>query len=68
MKVAAVRTLINAEMRDWVFVRRTGGYCEVPEKPGRGIEVDEVFAARPFQPEIQDVRAAVLADGTIVDW
>ena len=49
--------------------RLTGGYWEVPEKPGLGIEVNEVVAERhPYEPEIQSARAAVLADGTIVDW
>jgi galactonate dehydratase len=49
--------------------RLTDGYWDAPEKPGLGIEVNEAVAARhPFEPEIQSARAAVLADGTIVDW
>jgi galactonate dehydratase len=46
-----------------------GSYWDVPEKPGLGVEVNEAVAARhPFEPEIQSAAAAVLADGTIVDW
>ena len=49
--------------------RLTGGYWDVPEKLGLGVEVNGAVAARhPFEPEIQSARAAVLADGTIVDW
>ena len=49
--------------------RLTAGYWAVPEKPGLGIEIDEAVAARhPFQPEVQQARAAVLPDGTVVDW
>ena len=47
----------------------TEGYWALPEKPGLGIEINEAVAARhPFQPEVQQARAAVLPDGTVVDW
>ena len=47
----------------------TAGYWTIPEKPGLGIEIDEAVAARhPFEPEVQHARAAVLADGAVVDW
>jgi galactonate dehydratase len=49
--------------------RLTEGYWAVPEKPGLGIEIDEAVAARhPYRPEVQQARAATLADGTVVDW
>ena len=131
VKITALRTLVvNAEMRNWVFVRvdtdepglygwgeatlewktravvgavqdleplvvgrdprdieqlarimnkhgfwRIGvigpveGHWEVPERPGLGIEIAEDVAARhPYRPEVQHAAAAVLPDGTIVDW
>lgn len=48
---------------------RTGSHWEVPTAPGLGVEVDEVEAAKhPFRPEVMQSSAAVLADGTVVDW
>jgi galactonate dehydratase len=45
------------------------GHWGVPERPGLGIEIDETVAARhPYQPEPQQATAAVLPDGTVVDW
>ena len=52
----------------WPIERRAGRW-DKPEKPGLGIEVDErVIDAHPFQPDILHTRAAVLSDGTVVDW
>jgi galactonate dehydratase len=48
---------------------RRGSYWDVPTAPGLGVEVDEVEAAKhPFRPEVMQSSAAVLADGTVVDW
>ena len=45
------------------------GHWGLPEHPGLGIEIDESVAARhPYQPEPQQATAAVLPDGTVVDW
>jgi galactonate dehydratase len=50
-------------------IRMVGGYWQVPEQPGLGVEVDEAVAARhPFQQEVLHASHAVLDDGTIVDW
>jgi galactonate dehydratase len=46
-----------------------GGFWQVPDAPGLGIEVDEIECSRhPFVPEVQHASNAVLEDGTIVDW
>jgi galactonate dehydratase len=48
---------------------RVGSHWQVPTEPGLGVEVDEREAAKhPFQPEVPHSGAAVLADGTVVDW
>ena len=48
---------------------RRGSHWEVPTAPGLGVEVDEREAAKhPFEPEVMQSSAAVLADGTVVDW
>jgi galactonate dehydratase len=45
------------------------GHWQVPDAPGLGIEVDEDECARhPFAPEVYHTKAAVLDDGTIVNW
>jgi galactonate dehydratase len=50
-------------------MRRTGSHWTVPTAPGLGVEVDEREAAKhPYQPEVPHSSAAVLADGTVVDW
>jgi galactonate dehydratase len=50
-------------------MRRTGSHWAVPTTPGLGVEVDEREAAKhPYQPEVPHSSAAVLADGTVVDW
>jgi galactonate dehydratase len=50
-------------------MRRVGSHWQVPTAPGLGVEVDEREAARhPFAPEVAGSSAAVLADGTVVDW
>lgn len=50
-------------------IRMVGGYWQIPEEPGLGIEVDEQACARhPYLPEIQHAQNAVLSDGTVVDW
>ena len=50
-------------------MRRTGSHWAVPTAPGLGVEVDEREAAKhPYQPEVLHSSAAVLADGTVVDW
>ena len=50
-------------------VRRIDGYWQIPDAPGLGVEIDEAEAARhPFQQEPLAASAAVLADGTVVDW
>lgn len=50
-------------------MRRLGNHWEVPTEPGLGVEVDEREAAKhPYRPEVAHSSAAVLADGTVVDW
>lgn len=50
-------------------MRRTGSHWAVPSAPGLGVEVDEREAAKhPYRPEVPHSSAAVLADGTVVDW
>ena len=50
-------------------IRLVDGFWQVPEAPGLGITVDEAACARhPYKPEILATGAAVLDDGTIVDW
>jgi galactonate dehydratase len=45
------------------------GFWRVPDAPGLGVTVNEAACARhPYKPEIPATRAAVLDDGTIVDW
>jgi galactonate dehydratase len=45
------------------------GHWAAPDKPGLGIEINEkIAAAHPYKPEPQNASAAVLDDGTIVDW
>ena len=52
----------------WPIDRRPGRW-DIPQKPGLGIEVDELIIAKhPFEQEILHTRNAVLADGTVVDW
>lgn len=52
----------------WPIERRPGRW-DKPSKPGLGIEVDEsAIDAHPFQPDILHTRAAVMPDGTAVDW
>jgi galactonate dehydratase len=48
---------------------REGSHWLVPEAPGLGVEVDEAEAAKhPYEPEVPQSSAAVLPDGTVVDW
>jgi galactonate dehydratase len=50
-------------------MQRHGNHWTVPTAPGLGVEVDEREAAKhPYQPEVAHSSAAVLADGTVVDW
>jgi galactonate dehydratase len=50
-------------------MRREGNSWQLPTGPGLGVEIDEREAAKhPFEPEVVHSSAAVLADGTIVDW
>jgi galactonate dehydratase len=50
-------------------MRREGNHWLVPDEPGLGVEVDEREAAKhPYEPEVAASAAAVLADGTVVDW
>jgi galactonate dehydratase len=50
-------------------IRMVEGFWRVPEAPGLGITVNEAACRRhPYKPEILATRAAVLDDGTIVDW
>jgi galactonate dehydratase len=50
-------------------IRRTGGFWQVPDAPGLGVEVDEAECARhPFAPEVIHTSHAVMPDGTIADW
>lgn len=50
-------------------MRRSGSHWQVPTEPGLGVEVDEKAAAEhPYEPEVAHSSAAVLADGTVVDW
>ena len=48
---------------------RTGRYWSVPDRPGLGIEINEIEAAKhPFEQEVLRAADAVMEDGTIVDW
>jgi galactonate dehydratase len=50
-------------------IRMVGGYWQIPEAPGLGIEVNEnVCDAHPYAAEIIHTSNAVMEDGTIVDW
>lgn len=50
-------------------MRREGNRWAIPTEPGLGVEVDEREAAKhPYQPEVAHSSAAVLGDGTVVDW
>jgi galactonate dehydratase len=50
-------------------IRMIDGFWQVPDAPGLGVTVDEAACARhPFKPEVLATHAAVLDDGTIVDW
>ncbi|MEN3267472.1 enolase C-terminal domain-like protein [Pseudonocardia sp.] len=50
-------------------MQRVGNHWAVPFAPGLGVEVDEREAAKhPYEPEVAHSSAAVLADGTVVDW
>jgi len=50
-------------------IRLVDGFWQVPEAPGLGIAVNEAACERhPYKPEIIATGAAVLDDGTIVDW
>ena len=50
-------------------IRLVDGFWQVPEAPGLGITVNEAACGRhPYKPEIIATGAAVLDDGTIVDW
>ena len=50
-------------------MKRIGSHWQVPLEPGLGVEVDEREAAKhPYRPEVAHSSAAVLADGTVVDW
>jgi galactonate dehydratase len=76
--VSTPNHLIQEEMVGavpWYFdvvkgpIRRTGGFWQVPEAPGLGVEVDEAECARhPFAPEVMHTTHAVMPDGTIADW
>lgn len=50
-------------------MQRVGNHWTVPDAPGLGVEVDEREAAKhPYEAEVAHSSAAVLADGTVVDW
>ena len=50
-------------------IRMVEGFWGIPEAPGLGVTVNEAACRRhPYKPEILATRAAVLDDGTIVDW
>lgn len=50
-------------------MRRDDSFWQVPHEPGLGVEVDEKEAAKhPYSPEVAHSSAAVLEDGTVVDW
>ena len=76
--VSTPNHLIQEEMVGavpWYFdvvkgpIRRIGGFWQIPDAPGLGIEVDEAECARhPFAPEVMHTINAVMPDGTIVDW
>jgi galactonate dehydratase len=45
------------------------GAWQIPEKPGLGVEVNEIVAKKhPFEQEVFHTSHAVMADGTVVDW
>ena len=48
----------------------SNGYVTVSERPGLGIEVNEELAKKyPFKQEpINVIQAAIIGDGTIVNW
>lgn len=57
----------------WEVVRSqlqtAGGYWQVCDAPGLGIEVDETAAARhPFRPEIMHSLGIRARDGAVLDW
>ena len=50
-------------------IKLTDGFWLVPDAPGLGVAVNEAACAkRPYKPEVLATSAAVLDDGTIVDW
>ena len=50
-------------------IKLIDGFWRIPDEPGLGITVNEAACARhPYKPEILATCAAVLDDGTIVDW
>jgi galactonate dehydratase len=50
-------------------IKLIDGFWEIPHAPGLGVTVNEAACARhPYKPEIFATHAAVLDDGTIVDW
>ena len=50
-------------------IRLVDGYWQLPEAPGLGISVNEAVCDRhPYRPEVLATSAAVLDDGTVVDW
>jgi galactonate dehydratase len=50
-------------------IKLIDGFWRIPDAPGLGITVNEAACANhPYKPEIFATRAAVLDDGTIVDW
>jgi galactonate dehydratase len=76
--VSTPNHLIQEEMVGavpWYFdvvkgpIRRVGGFWQVPDGPGLGIEVDEAECAKhQFAPEVIHTTHAVMPDGTIADW
>lgn len=50
-------------------IRMVDGHWQLPQAPGLGVTVNETACARhPFAPEIRHPEAAILSDGTVVDW
>ena len=50
-------------------MQTAGGYWQINDAPGLGIEVNEAAAARhPFQPEVMHALTIRAKDGAVLDW
>lgn len=51
-------------------IRRVDGYWQIPDRPGLGVEINEIEARKhPFeQEEFAGLEAVIARDGTMADW